>query len=120
MEGDQPFEVKVEINKTLQNFDIKSIGYDDFEGQLTHHVSAHPKVDRKTGHYMAFGYDRYTPIVHYSLFDKERKLLNSMQIPITSCRLIHDFAATEHYIIIPDLPMESDPLNCVIYGKHLF
>jgi len=38
MEGDMPFEVKVE----KQNFDIKSVGYDDFEGQLVHNVAAHP------------------------------------------------------------------------------
>jgi len=69
-------------------------------------VSAHPAVDRKTGHLMAFGYDRNDPLIHYSLFDKDRKLLSYIKIPITSVRFLHDFSATENYIIIPDLPME--------------
>lgn len=70
VEADLPFEVRVDKNS--KDFDIQSIGYDNFNGQLTHHVSAHPKVDRKTGHFMAFGYDREIPVVHYSLFDKDR------------------------------------------------
>lgn len=67
---------------------------------------------------MTFGYDRLWALVHYSLFDKNRKLLSYIKIPITSCRLLHGFAATEHYIIIPDLPLELSPLHCVT-GKHL-
>tara|TARA_B110000285_G_C14934775_1_gene519039 strand:- start:78 stop:254 length:177 start_codon:yes stop_codon:yes gene_type:complete len=58
---------------------------------------------------MAFGYDREIPVVHYSLFDKDRKMLSSIKIPIESIRMLHDFSATENYVIIPDLPMESNP-----------
>lgn len=69
---------------------------------------------------MAFGYDRIEPIVHYSLFDKERKLLSYIKIPITSIRMLHDFSATENYIIIPDLPMEANPKNCVKDKRFLY
>lgn len=114
-----PFEVRVDKNE--KDFDIKSIGYDDFNGQLTHAVSAHPKVDRKTGHFMAFGYDRVVPVVHYSLFDKERKLLSYIKIPITSVRMLHDFAATENYVIIPDLPMEANAeKNCIKDKRFIY
>jgi len=48
-EVDFPFEVKVD-KKPLE-FDIKSVGYDDFGKQLKHNVSAHPKVDKRSGHF---------------------------------------------------------------------
>ena len=55
LEADYPFHIK--LDKSKEKFDIKSIGFDNFDGQLTHNVSAHPKVDRNTGEMMAFGYD---------------------------------------------------------------
>ena len=72
MEADYPFHFI--INKSEQNFGVKSIGFDNFNGQLTHNCSAHPKVDRKTGQFMIFGYDLEQPIVHYSLLDEHKKL----------------------------------------------
>jgi len=36
-------------------------------------------------------------------------MLSSIKIPIESIRMLHDFSATENYVIIPDLPMESNP-----------
>jgi len=69
---------------------------------------------------MAFGYDLNEPVVHYSLFDKERKLVSYNKIQIAGKRFLHDFAATENYIIIPDLPMEADPENCIKDGRFLY
>jgi len=73
-ESDLPFNIKVDRNE--KQFDITSIGFDDFDGQLTHNVSAHPKVDRKTGELLCFGYglDDGKGVIHYSLFNKDRKL----------------------------------------------
>lgn len=106
VEVDYPFQIKVEKNP--KDFDIKPIGHDDFDEQLKHNVSAHPKVDKRSGHFCAFGYGRSKACVHYSLFNKDRKLLNYVKIPTTSIRMLHDFAITENYIIVPDLPMEVD------------
>jgi len=43
-----------------------------------------------------------------------------MDIPITSMRMIHDFPATENYIIIPDLPLEFKPDVAVKEGGSVF
>jgi 9-cis-epoxycarotenoid dioxygenase len=99
-----PFNVKVDRSEEL--FDIKSIGYDNFDGQLSHNVSAHPKVDRKTGELLCFGYDMMAGSVNYSLFNKERKLIHHLNVPIASPRMVHDFMMTENYAIIPDSPLE--------------
>lgn len=123
-ESDLPFHIKVDRSEEL--FDIKSIGFDDFDGQLTHNVSAHPKVDRKTGELLCFGYDASGSRsdgkgqVFYSLFNKERKLLLSTVIPVTSPRMIHDFIITENHVIIPDSPMELRPDLTVKENKFLF
>lgn len=69
---------------------------------------------------MALADDRSSPVVHYSLFDINRKLLSYVKIPITSVRFLHDFSATEHYIIIPDLPVEQNPKNCVKDLKMIY
>jgi len=55
VESNLPF--KVEIDQSKDSFDIKSIGNDNFNGQLEHNVSAHPKVNAVTGEFLAFGYD---------------------------------------------------------------
>jgi carotenoid cleavage dioxygenase len=117
LESDLPFEVSVE--KLGKLYDIVSKGYDDFDGQLNHMVSAHPKSDRKTGHYLAFGYDLNKGCAHYSLFNKDRKLENYLQIPLISSRMLHDFCITEHYAIVPDLPMEFKP-ELAVKGNHVF
>jgi carotenoid cleavage dioxygenase-like enzyme len=112
--------VKVEKNATKDFGDIKTVGYDDFDGFLKHNMSAHPVIDRKTGHLMALGYDRFDAVIHYSLFDKNRKFLSYVKIPISSVRFLHDFSATENYIIIPDLPMEQNPDHCVNESKFIY
>jgi carotenoid cleavage dioxygenase-like enzyme len=121
-ESDLPYNIRVDRDE--KNFDIKSIGFDDFGGQLTHNVSAHPKVDRKTGELLCFGYgvDDKTGegIVNYSLFNKDRKLINTRVITITNPRMVHDFIITENYFIIPDSPMEMRPDLTVKEGKFIF
>jgi len=60
---------------------------------------------------MAFGYDveggkvGKEGAIHYSVINKDRKVTSNVTIPISSPRMIHDFAITENYAIFPDLPM---------------
>lgn len=74
VESNLPFRIKVDHKGN--DFDIRSIGLDDFDGELVHNVSAHPKVNAKTGEFNCFGYDMEKPLVHYTLFDKNRRVLN--------------------------------------------
>jgi carotenoid cleavage dioxygenase-like enzyme len=86
-------------------------------------VSAHPKVDRRTGEMIAFGYNIETEGEHgavdCSVINKDRKVTSHVTLPISSPRMIHDFAITKNYCIIPDLPMEFRP-DLVFKGKFIF
>lgn len=119
VEANLPFQVAT-IQKDNGFFDLLSKGFDDFDGQLDHAVSAHPKVDRRTGELLAFGYNVTKPSINYSLFDKSRKLKFKTEIPITSVRMVHDFLATENLIIVPDLPLEAVPKEAVMQKRFLF
>ena len=90
-----PFEIQIEKD---DNLNVNSLGYADFNGQLKHNVSAHPKVDKKTGELITFGYDFFGDnggYLKYSLFDKENNLKNTLNIPIRGPIMIHDIAITE-------------------------
>ena len=69
---------------------------------------------------MAFGYNMEKPVVHYTLFDRNRKMLNRLDIPITSMRMIHDFPVTQNYVVIPDLPFEFKPDKAIKEGGFVF
>lgn len=118
VESNLPFQIK--LAQTEKGFDIKSIGQDNFDGELKHNVSAHPKVNAKTGEFYCFGYSMEKPLVHYTLFDKNRRVLNSMDIKIRSMRMIHDFPITDNYIIIPDLALEFVPEKAMKEGCFVF
>jgi 9-cis-epoxycarotenoid dioxygenase len=62
---------------------------------------------------LAFGYSNNSPFVFYSLFNKDRKLILKMDIPISTPRMLHDFVITENHVIIPDLPMEDDATKVI-------
>lgn len=99
---------------------MTSLGHDDFDGQLNHPCSAHPKVDRANGEFFIFAYDVEAPVIHCSAFDKSRKLMRNFKVPITNVRMIHDFVLTEKFIMIPDQPMEFDPMIAVNENKFVF
>jgi len=58
--------------------------------------------------------------VNYSLFNSDKKLILTTNIPISSPRMIHDFMITENYVIIPDSPLEFNPKATVKDSKFIF
>jgi len=74
-------------------------------------------VNQKTGEFFVFGYSTEKPVIHYTLFDKNRKMVNKLDVQITSKRMIHDLAITENFVIFPDLPMEFGPEKVIRENK---
>lgn len=81
-------------------------------------ISAHPKVDERTGELLFFNYSKYPPYQHYGVVDKNNKLIHYTPVPLPGPRLPHDMAFTENYSILADLPMYWDP-EALASGKHV-
>ena len=87
---------------------LGTVGETNFDDQLNHAFTAHPKVDVKTGEMMTYGYAPFPPYVTYSVVDKEGKFIHNTTIDIPKPVLMHDCAITEHYTLFLDLPMTFD------------
>lgn len=85
---------------------LDTIGAETFNGQLTSPVTAHPKVDPVTGEMMFFGYSlAQPPYVKYSVVSATGERLQTAPIDLPVGVMMHDFAITEHYTLLMDLPL---------------
>ncbi|OBI78556.1 carotenoid oxygenase family protein [Mycobacterium asiaticum] len=72
-------------------------------------VSAHPKVDNRTGELLFFNYSKQDPYMRYGVVDENNDLVHYVDIPLPGPRLPHDMAFTENYAILNDFPLFWDP-----------
>ena len=72
-------------------------------------VSAHPKVDDRTGELLFFNYSKYAPFMHYGVVDKSGKLVHYVPIQLPGPRLPHDMCYSENYSILNDFPVFWNP-----------
>jgi carotenoid cleavage dioxygenase-like enzyme len=72
-------------------------------------VSAHPKVDDKTGELLFFNYSKQAPHMHYGVVDENNDLVHYVDVGLPGPRLPHDMAFTENYAILNDFPLFWEP-----------
>ncbi|MDV3129878.1 carotenoid oxygenase family protein [Mycobacterium sp. 21AC1] len=72
-------------------------------------VSAHPKVDARTGELLFFNYGKQAPYLHFGVVDAENHLVRYTDVELPGPRLPHDMAFTENYVILNDFPLFWDP-----------
>lgn len=113
-EGHQPFQVDP---VTLQ-----SIGSYNFDSKLTTAMTAHPKIDSRTGEMIFFAYMSSGPFesdftVHK--VDRNGVLTSSECIKTPYPAMIHDFVVTENYIIVPIFPLTGS-LDRAMVGEAPF
>ncbi len=68
-------------------------------------ISAHPKVDLKTGELMFFNYSTHAPYMHYGVVGADNKLKHYTPIELPGPRLPHDMAFSENYSVLNDFPL---------------
>ncbi|WP_327583046.1 carotenoid oxygenase family protein [Nonomuraea sp. NBC_00507] len=87
------------------SYELDTIGACDFDGGLPGGYAAHTHADPATGelHAMAyfFGWDHHQHIV----IDAKGAVTQVREIPIADAPMLHDFALTERYVVIYDLPV---------------
>lgn len=85
-------------------------------------ISAHPKLDERTGELLFFNYSKHEPYFHYGVVGPENKVKHYTPIRFPGPRLPHDIAFSENYTILNDLPMFWDPelLKQDIYATRFY
>ena len=91
--------------------ELETLGVEDFKGTLHGNVSAHAKVDPRTGELVFFDYSPYgdQPFIRYGTVSAAGELTHSHTLELDRPSLLHDCAITEHYTILLDFPLIWDP-----------
>ena len=92
----------------LDPLTLDARGIDDFGGRLTTTVSAHPKVDERTGEFVYFTLADEAPFMRYGVVSREGELVHEVPIDLPGPRATHDITITEHYSILHDFPLFHD------------
>lgn len=71
-------------------------------------ISAHPKVDERTGELFYFRYGKAAPYLHYGVVSKAGQVVHEIPIALPGPRLPHDMAISEHHAILNDFPVYWD------------
>lgn len=89
--------------------DLSTVGRYDFGGALRSPMTAHPKVDPRTGDMVFFGYDiTGPPWLRYHVVDASGALVRTEPISLNGPSMVHDFAITETHVVWLDLPVVYD------------
>jgi carotenoid cleavage dioxygenase-like enzyme len=92
-------------------FTADTLGKETWNGRFPRDwgVSAHSKVDDKTGELLFFNYSKAEPYMHYGVVDEHNDLTHYVDVPLPGPRLPHDMAFTDNYVILNDFPLFWDP-----------
>ncbi|MEM9171208.1 MAG: carotenoid oxygenase family protein [Pseudomonadota bacterium] len=68
-------------------------------------LSAHPKVDLRTGELMFFNYSTQAPYMHYGVVGADNTLKHLVPIELPGPRLPHDMAISPRYSVLNNFPL---------------
>ncbi len=111
-EGSHPFQV--------EPHSLSSIGYCSHEPPLAGAMTAHPKIDPKTGELHGFGYmTEYagSSLMTYHVLDKEGRVIRSDQFEAPYPAMVHDFVITQDYVLFPLFPLTFDMARAASIGS---
>jgi carotenoid cleavage dioxygenase-like enzyme len=87
------------------SYELDTLGPCDFAGTLPGGFAAHTKVDRRTGDLHAIAYFWGWDHVQHIVIDTAGKVSRTTDIPAPDGPYMHDFALTQKYVVLFDLPV---------------
>lgn len=93
--------------------DLSTKGVFNYDGELTGSMTAHPRIDPVTGELLFFGYNVMEPYLTYMRADASGKMLQVEPIELTGPSMMHDFAATENYVVFLEMQVRFSWLSAV-------
>ena len=93
---------------SLDPVTLETLGSEDFGGTLRCEVSAHAKVDERTGELFFFDYGVKPPYMRYGVVGPDGAIKHFVPIDLPGPRLPHDMAISERHAILMDLPLFND------------
>jgi len=93
----------------LDPLTLEPRGVEDFGGARSTSVSAHPKVDERTGELVYFTLGEFEPpYMTYGVVSKNGELVHEVPIDLPGPRAPHDLTITENFTILHDFPLFHD------------
>jgi carotenoid cleavage dioxygenase-like enzyme len=94
--GTLPYEISDELN---------TIGPCDFAGTLPGGFAAHTKADVQKGEIHAIAYSNRRDHVQHIIINNKGRVSRITEIAVRDKPMMHDFALTEKYVVLYDLPV---------------
>ena len=92
------------------DYELETVGRNNFEGTLPGAFTAHPKIDPDTGemHAITYAWPQWLDHVQYVIVGTDGRVRRTVDIPLAGMSMVHDMSITEKYIVIYDQPVTVD------------
>jgi carotenoid cleavage dioxygenase len=90
---------------------LDTVGEYDFGGKLSGSMTAHPRLDPRTGELLFFAYSVLEPVIRYYVVDASGELVHHAEIDVPAPIMMHDFIITEDHAVFLDSPIVFDIAN---------
>jgi len=100
---------------------LETNGPSTFDGRYTGPMTAHPKIDARTGEMFFFGYMAAgpgTPDISFTVVGRDGKVVRTEMFKAPYASMVHDFAITDQHVIFPIFPATID-LGRIMKGGPL-
>jgi carotenoid cleavage dioxygenase len=89
--------------------ELETVGNQDWNGKLFRSISAHAKVDPRSGEMVFFDYAPQPPFLTHGVVSARGELVHQAPVELPGPRFQHDVGLTERFTLLFDMSMMWDP-----------